>query len=282
MDLLSISRTVWRHKLATVPVLLIILLGVAYVLVVKAPIYEAQSSYILLPAPTTPPTADQLAHDPAFKRVKPNNPFTGYGNLSTVGNLLTEVMNGPDESRVLAKQGVTGSYTVAPLSTPYGNDPIVQIAARGPSAAAATKSATLVGKAFQSQLADIQASQGTSKRYWIGSLELSRPDHAQQQSSSKLRDLIAVIAVGVILLFVVVSTMNARDERKRQRLSAQAGVEGAEPGPVHVAEPELNGHPVESYAAESERARAVQFVRPAPEPDGGWVEFDEERKQGRP
>jgi hypothetical protein len=282
VDLFSISRTVWRHKLATIPVLLIILLGVAYVLVVKTPIYQAQSSYILLPAPTTPPTADQLAHDPAFKRVKPNNPFTGYGNLSTVGNLLTEVMSGADERRVLAKQGVTGSYIVAPLTTPYGNDPIVQVTARGPSAAAAMKSATLVGKAFQTHLADIQASQGTSKRYWIGSLELSRPDRAQQQTSSKLRDLIAVIAVGVILLFVVVSTMNAREERKRQRLSAKAGVEEAEPGLVGVAEAELNGHPVESSAAESERARAVQFVRPAPEPDDGWIEFDDERKQSRP
>ena len=185
-------------------------------------------------------------------------------------------MTGPAERQVLAKQGVTGSYTVAPLTTPYGNEPIVQITAQGPSAAAATKSAALVGKAFKSQLANIQASQGTSKRYWIGSLELSRPDRAEQQSSSKLRDLIAVIAIGVILLFVVVSTMNAREERKRQRLSAQAGVEEAEPGPVRVAEPELNGHPVDSYAAESERARAVRFVRPAPEPGDGWLEFEEE------
>ena len=37
MDLLSISRTVWRHKLATIPVLLIMLVGMAYVLGVKAP-----------------------------------------------------------------------------------------------------------------------------------------------------------------------------------------------------------------------------------------------------
>jgi hypothetical protein len=183
---------------------------------------------------------------------------------------------------VLAKQGVTGSYTVAPLITAYGNEPIVQITAKGPSPAAAKRSATLVGKAFNSQLANIQASQGTSKRYRVRTLELSRPDRAQQQTSSKLRDLIAVIAVGVILLFVVVSTMNAREERKRQRLSAQAGVEEAEPVPVGVAEPELNGHPVEPYAAESDRPRAAEFLRPAPEPDGGWLEFEEEWKQSRP
>jgi hypothetical protein len=281
VDLLSISRTVWRHKLATIPVLLIILVGVAYVLVVKAPIYQAQSSYILLPTASTP-TPDQLAHDPALKGVKANNPFTGYGNLSTVVDLLTEVMAGPAERQALAKQGVIGTYTVAPLVTATGSTPILQITAQGPSPAAATNSTALVGKAFKRQLAIIQASQGTSKRFWIGSLELSRPGRAEQQSSSKLRDLIAVIAVGAILLFVVVSTMNAREERKRQRLSAQAGGEEAEAGPVRVAEPELNGHPVDSYAAESERARADEFLRAAPEPDGGWVEYEEERKQSRP
>ena len=253
-----------------------------YVLVVKAPVYKAQTSYILLPAPTAPPTPDQLAHDPAFKGVKANNPFMSYGNLSTVVDLLTEVMTSPAERQVLAKQGVTGAYTVAPLTTDYGNQPIVQITAPGPSPAAATRSAALVGKAFNSRLANMQASQGTSKRYWIGSLVLSRPDRAEQQSSSKLRDLIAVIAVGVILLFVIVSTMNAREERKRQRPSAQAGVEEAEPGPVRVAEPELDGHPVDSYTAESERARAVQFAHAPTEPGGGWVELERDWKQSPP
>jgi hypothetical protein len=261
-------------------VLLIVLLGVAYVLVVKAPIYQAKSSYVLLPPPT--PTPDQVTHDPALKGVKWNNPFAGYGNLSTVIDLLTQVLTSPAERQMLKKQGVTGSYTVASLTTASGNEPIVQITAEGPSAAVATKSAVLVGKAFNTQLANIQASQGTRKQYWIGSLELSRPDRAEEQESSKLRDLIGVIAIGVILLFVVVSTMNAREERKRQRLSAQAGMEEAEPGAVRVAEPESNGHPVESYAAEPERARAAGLFRPAPEPGDGWLEFEEDWKQSRP
>jgi hypothetical protein len=281
MDLLSISRTVWRHKLATIPVLLIMLVGIAYVLGVKAPLYQAQSSYILLPA-ATPPTAEKLATDPTLKGVNPNNPFTGYGDLSIVVDLLTEVMTGPAEGQVLANQGLTGPYTVAPLTTAYGNAPIIQITAQGPSPAAATNSATLVGKAFQSQLANIQASQRTSTRYWIGSLELSRPDRAQQQVSSKLRDVVGVIAFGVILLFVMVSTMNAREERKRQWLRAQEGVEEDAPLPRRFAEPELDGLPVESYSADPERVRAVHFVRATPAPDGRVVELEEEWRQSRP
>jgi hypothetical protein len=256
MDLLSISRAVWRHKLATVPVLLIMLVGMAYVLVGKKPVYEAKSSYILLPPPTAPPTTAPLRH-PARKGASPNNPFTGYGNLSVVVDILSQTMTSPAEGQVLANQGVTGPYTVASLPSMFGNNgaaPIIQVAAQGPSPLAARASATLVGREVQSQLANIQAAQGTSKQYWIGSLELTHPDRAQQQASSKLRNLIAVIAVGVILLFVVVSVMNAREERKRDRQAAKAVLEeGGALGPDHMsAELALDG-PGLPYAAESDR-----------------------------
>ena len=45
MDLLSIARKIWRYKLATLPVLLLILCGAIYVVALKEPVYEASSSF---------------------------------------------------------------------------------------------------------------------------------------------------------------------------------------------------------------------------------------------
>ena len=49
MDLLSLVRTVTRFWYLTVPVVLITLFGCVYVAVGVDPVYEARSSYVLVP-----------------------------------------------------------------------------------------------------------------------------------------------------------------------------------------------------------------------------------------
>jgi hypothetical protein len=275
MDLLSISRTVWRHKVATIPVILIMLVGAAYVVAVKKPEYTTASSFVLLPAPQF--TQQQLASDPALKGANPNNPFVSYGDLSVVVDLLSEVMNSAAEGQALAQQGVTGTYTVAPLSTAYGNAPIIQISSTAYSAAAATRSATLIGMAFQTQLNTLQAAQGTSQQFRISTLELSHPNQPQEQLSSKLRDLVAVIALGVILLFVSVSTMNAREEAKRERLLTKSRTADPTGWQSVLADPSPEEHASEPDRSASKRTRKARFVRPSRKRDGRAA-FEAERK----
>jgi hypothetical protein len=205
------------------------------VLVVKAPTYQAQSTYILVPG-SAPPTPAQIAKDPALNSVNSSNPFEQYGDISVVGTMLIQVMSSPSEAAVLAGEGVSGSYTVAPDMTTYGSSPILHITAQGPTATVASNAAALVGEAMQNKLAALQAAQGTSRQYWIRSLELAPPTHPQAQLSSKLRDLVAVIAVDVIMLFVIVSILNAREERKRESLPAEPAAE-VNGWPRHVVEP---------------------------------------------
>jgi hypothetical protein len=202
------------------PALLLAIVGIGYVMVVKAPTYQAQSTYILVPG-AAPPSTAQIAKDPALGRLNSTNPFEEYGDISVVGEMLIQTMSSPSEAAVLAGQGVPGSYTVAPDTSTFGSSPIVEITAEGPTATVASNAAALVGGAMQNKLAAVQAAQGISRPYWIGLLELARPDHPQAQLSSKLRDLVAVIAADVILLFVIVSILNAREERKRESLRAE-------------------------------------------------------------
>ena len=60
MDLISIFRAVWRHKLATIPVILFTCLGAFYVVAVKAPVYQASDKLrARLPASSADGCADR-------------------------------------------------------------------------------------------------------------------------------------------------------------------------------------------------------------------------------
>lgn len=216
MDLLTMVQTIWRHKLATIPVILIMMIGVVYVLKLKAPVYKTTSDYMLV-NPPAPPTVDQIRRDPALGQINANNPYVNWGDLSFVSSLLTATATSNPVLGQLAKEGVDPQFTVGPdMSYPLGT-PIVQVTGIGSSAAVAVRSAELVGQELSKQLDRLQAAQGTDPRYFIKVQELTPPGVPQEQLSGKLRTLIAVLAGGCILLFVAVSTMTALEERRARR-----------------------------------------------------------------
>ena len=76
MDLISIFRAVWRHKLVTIPVILLTCLAAFYVIAIKAPIYQASASFALV-YPPGPPTAAQIVANPKLAKINPANPLAG-------------------------------------------------------------------------------------------------------------------------------------------------------------------------------------------------------------
>jgi hypothetical protein len=212
MDLLSMLQTVWRHKLATLPVIALTVLGAVYVIGLKAPVYQAASSYVLI-APPSAPTTEQIARDPALGRINSDNPYVRFGDLGVVVDVLTQAVSTTAAQQQLVREGADSRYVVAP-SVVFGSAPIIQITALGISAAEAMRSATLVDQELKAELARLQANQGVDRRYWITALQLNVPDQAQLQLSSKLRSLIGVLVLGVVMLFVVVSMMSGLAERR--------------------------------------------------------------------
>jgi hypothetical protein len=210
MDLLSIVGTIWRHKLATIPVILLTALGVFYVLAIKPPVYKASSS-VLLVYPPDPPTAAQIAADPKLAKINTNNPYTGLGSLSAVGDVVISVVTA--DSAQLAQAGANDGYQVT-LSTDLAGPPIIEIIGDGSSMQAAIRAANLVTGATKSDLYNLQKGQRVNKEYMIKAIELDTPNKAQLQASGKLRTLVAVLALGVILLFVVVSVTEAMEKRR--------------------------------------------------------------------
>jgi hypothetical protein len=215
MDLLSIARKLWRYKLVTLPVVALVLVGVAYVVAVKQPVYQAQSSYVLI-NPPLPPTDEEIARDPALARVHADNPLTRFSDQSVVVEILASAMASQSAKEALVKEGADPRYTVASASAFGYSSPIVQVTAEADTSAAAIASAKLVGGALVNELERRQ--QGVDDKYRIHVNQVDPPDHAELLASGQLRALVGVLALGAVLLFIVVSVADALTTLRRERV----------------------------------------------------------------
>jgi hypothetical protein len=256
MDLLSIGRKLWRYKLVTLPVVLLTLCGAVYVVAVKEPVYEASSSYILI-NPPAPPTAEDIARDPALGRINADNPYTRFSDQSVRIEVLASSMAGKAAQGALLKAGADPRYKVTPTSAFGYSSPIVEITAQGGSPEVAIGSAKLVGKAVTSELDRMQRAEGVDTGYRIKAQQVDAPDGAQLRASGQLRMLVGVLALGAVLLFVVVSVADALTTLRMERIGRTAP----------------SGHAVngERWSARDGRTEGLSTLDPE-----DWSGFDEE------
>jgi hypothetical protein len=221
MDLLLIARKIFRHKLVTLPIIAMTLCGAVYVLVVKAPVYEASSSYVLI-NPPAPPTPDQVARNPALGRVHADNPYTRFTDQGVIIDVLTRRLGSEMARRTLEKAGADPRYTVASGAGFGSSSPIVQVTGLGSSPAAAMQTANVVGHAVTGELDGMQREKKVDPTYRITALQVEVADSARLRASGQLRMLVGVLALGGILLFLVLSVTDALDKLLRQRRMARA------------------------------------------------------------
>jgi hypothetical protein len=235
MDLLSIVRKIWRYKLVTIPVVLLTLCGAIYVVAVKQPVYEASSSFVLI-NPPAPPTAEDIARDPSLGRIDSDNPYTRFTDQSVVVEVLASSITSPSARRTLGKAGADRRYTVAPVSEFGYSSPIIQITAQGWTPQAAIRSAKLVTAAVTRELDHMQQAEGVNPKYRIRTRQLEVPDSAELRASGQLRMLVAVLGLGAVLLFVVVSAADALSTFRAERAGRSSPRRLAaddEPWPAH-------------------------------------------------
>ncbi|HUA27650.1 MAG TPA: Wzz/FepE/Etk N-terminal domain-containing protein [Streptosporangiaceae bacterium] len=279
MDLLSIIGIVWRHKLLAIPVVLLTLAGAFYVIAIKAPVYQASSSLLLL-SPPGPPSAAQIAANRKLAKIDPNNPYVNFGDLPVVADAVIESVTSNTVEQTLVDEGVNPEYQVV-LSTDFGNPPIIQITGIGSTAAAAMRAASLVTSTSVNDLYQIQKAQGVNQIYMITATELVKPTTAQTSASGKLRTLIAVLGIGALLLFTVISLAEAVKRRRSPgRLPVSTPALAAGPAPADLPrEASKSREPGESrdprewrepraprYSRESRESREPREVRQSERP----------------
>ena len=256
MDLLSIARKLWRYKLVTLPVVLLVLGGAVYVVAVKEPVYEASSSFILI-NPPAPPTPEDVARDPSLARVNADNPYTRFSDQSVMIEVVASRMSGESAERELVKAGADPRYEVAPTSSFGYSSPIVEVTAQAPTPEVAVRSAELVGKALTGELAGMQQAEGVDPQYRIKAQEVDAPDGAQLKASGQLRMLVGVFALGIVALFVVVSVADALTSLRAQRVRRTAPLGAAAGG--------------EAWPPRGDRAEGLAELDPE-----DWPEFQED------
>lgn len=217
MDLLALSRTILRHKVAVIPVLVLVLLGLVYVLKVKPPTYQSDASLVLnIPQP---PTQAQIQANPKLGKLDYYNPYLTLADEDPlfVGDAVTDLVTSPSAQQALLAEGVNPKYQVS-LSSDPGSPPIINIVGVGTTAAEAESSARLVSTAALADLQSMQLRDGVTANSpaLITAGALVKPTKATASISSKLRTLIEVLALGVIMLFVVISIAEAFSRRREE------------------------------------------------------------------
>jgi hypothetical protein len=121
----------------------------------------------------------------------------------------------------LIKAGADPRYTVA-AATRFGTtSPIVQITGTGATPQAAIGTAKVVGHAVVGELNRMQEEQKVDPGYRITTLQIEFPDGPHLQASGQLRMLVAVLVLGTIVLFIVVSITDAFESLRRERAEAR-------------------------------------------------------------
>jgi hypothetical protein len=100
------------------------------------------------------------------------------------------------------------------------NVPVLTVTGVGTTAAEAVHSGRVLGQTLTNELNSIQARLSVSPGYRITVYPLQVPEQASLKLSSKLRDLIGVLALGMILMWVCISVAVARAERKKTNASS--------------------------------------------------------------
>jgi len=272
MDLISIVRAIWRHRLVSIPVLIITALGAFYVLAVKPPVYEATSELLLL-SPPAPPTPAQIAQDPKLRKIPYNNPYVDFGDLPIVADAVQTVVTSAAAQDALTKLGANPDYQVT-LSSDTSTPPLLEITGIAKTQEEAILTAKLVTQAANKDLYQLQRAQGVNNYYLIKGTVLVQPDTAQVSVSGKLRTLVAVLALGAILMFVGVSVMDAVDKRR-----SSFGQGGYSPG--HMRADQADGAGVDADRAQQvfTNGQDIGQVQDTRRPD--WRAQSSGLRQGR-
>jgi hypothetical protein len=207
MTLLASIRKLWRYRLVTLPIIGLTLAASIYVLAFRPPTYESTETYVLFTPPPAP-TESEIQQDPSILRGA-DNPYTRFSDLTVVAQLMATRLSSDEARRALVEQGADQNYAVAPGGGFGYSTPTLQITGTGQTAQAAVKTAGVVGSALTRELEQMQQARGVAAKYRITTESVVAAHEAKLRPSGTLRALVGVIALAAILLFFVVSILDA-------------------------------------------------------------------------
>jgi hypothetical protein len=221
MDVVALLRTLARHKVVVGVVLVATLAGMAYVLFGVPPVYRQASSVVILQPRYEPSKAD-LKEDKALRSVDPFNPFRGDPAL--ILGVVSARLGNEATRAAFEAQGLDPDYQVAAALSYGAARPELEITALGSSADQTATTRAAVVEAVQRQLKAVQEEEGVAPYYMLRGFAVEPLKAPEELTSRALRSLLAVGALGAILMFAAVSLLTALDQIRAER-AARAGTD---------------------------------------------------------
>ena len=218
-----IGQRVWRHRLATLPVIALTVVAAVYVVALDRHVYEAKSGYFLL-YPPGPPTPDAVARDPALGKLDSDNPYTRFSDRSAIVRVLVDTMESESTRRAITDRGGDPRYAIARTGQPGQPSPIVEVTGHGASREEAIHTTEVVGDELLKSLDQLQQAQGVSSPYRIGAEQVNPPGAAVLRTYPLARLLIGVLAAGALLLVITFSIAQAAGELRFGRIARRPSI----------------------------------------------------------
>lgn len=225
MDPIAVLKTLWQHRLFSVPILILTFAAALYVFQFAPRSYESSATYAMINPDI--PTQQDIIKNPDLGKLNSKNPYLRSSDPSLIVQVLLTRLNDSSMADKLKDQGLSADYTV---SRGVGgiNGFLVDITgiAETPEKSFATTRA--LGKMLENYLYDAQKVNGADDTYLFSSIVVASPDKATEQFSSRLRSLIAIFLTGVVLMFGAVSIARSVSVSRNRRKSRSQDVSEAE------------------------------------------------------
>jgi hypothetical protein len=225
MNPTEVLRTLWQHRLVSMPILLLTLASALYVFQFAPRSYESSSTYAMI-NPDIPTQLD-IAKNPELEKLNSKNPYLRSSDPSLIVQVLLTRLNDSSMADKLKEQGLGSDYTV---SRGVGgiNGFLVDITGIADTPEKSFAITRALGSMLEKDLHEAQKVNGADDSYLFSSILVAPPDKATEQFSSRLRSLIAVFLTGVVLMFGAVSIARSVSVSRNQLKSHSGGVPEAE------------------------------------------------------
>jgi hypothetical protein len=223
VDLWSTLRVLLHRWYLTIPLLVLSVVLVVAVVGVKPADYKADATLVTL--------APQQVNDQGQQTQA--NPFANLGGSQSVAAAIMQTrLNGPAFQQAMAAKGVQSTWLFVVGDS---SSPILTVTVKGQSEAETLRSAKLLVKGANANLAELQVANGAPADQFIKFAVVSQPTTATAEFGSKVKSGGALGAVLIAMSCGLVFAIEgiSRSRRQRRTLAAlQGGDEESTIGPT--------------------------------------------------
>lgn len=235
MTISGLFKAVWRYRITTLVVMLVVLAAAVGVVHKAPPTYRGTATYLLI-VPPAPPTDAQIKADPSLRNANTDNPYTRYQNNAVIINVIAASSMSQREASQLVAKGASPNYTVAPDTLLGTTSPIIDIQATASSQEAVDRTLDLVSATVVRDLHNVQAQGGLDPHWMFTARLIDRPTAATRVYSGTMRALVGVMAMGAIVLILALSLRMSMTKRREAKARLRPAHAVASPLSTHLAD----------------------------------------------